>query len=166
MFLDLGTAYEKVRKDRLVVTLMRHGMPLILIQLISQLMFCAAKFALIVNGDVSASFLRNMGRLQGSSLSASIFTIFIYRLVQNLNSTTEPGSVIPSCLFVANDSVVLRNPLTNAAYQLNQYQRWAIWEGIIRFTTVKCVVLSSEIIHHVGHDPLQIDGIDLPVVSF
>lgn len=42
VFLDLETAYDKVWEDQLVVALTKHGTPVILIQLITQLMFCEA----------------------------------------------------------------------------------------------------------------------------
>lgn len=164
VFLDLEMAYDKVREDRLVVALTTQGMPPVLIQLVTQLMFRTAKFALVVNGEVSISHSRNIGLPQGSPLSPVIFNKFIDSLVRDLNSTMEPTSVIPSCLFFADDGVLLCKTWTNASFLLDRCQRWAIREGM-RFKIAKCGVLTSEIMHRVGHDPLTIDGIALPIVS-
>lgn len=166
VLLDLEAAYDKVKEDRLVVALKNQHMPDCLIQLVVGLMFRSASFSVAVNGQVSTPVSRDIGLPQGSPLSPVIFNKFIDSLVVELNTLLSAPrlSVLPNCLFFADDGVLMCRTWDDAARLLDACERWAIREGM-KFKVVKCGVLTNDTVQRLWHRPLRIHGHPIPIVS-
>src|SRR5438046_1414023 len=88
-----------------MTSLNRRQIPICLQHLIYSLMFQDGSFQLVINGNLSPPIRRDCGLFQGSSLSPIIFDMFVDPLLEKL--TYEPVGAIPSCLFFADDVLLL-----------------------------------------------------------
>lgn len=166
VLLDLEAAYDKVRCDKLIIALESQKMPDLLIQLVCGLMYRSAVFSVAVNGDMSAPISRDLGLPQGTPLSPILFNKFVDTLVVDLNSilSTPRSSVLPSCLFFADDGVLMCRTWKDAARLLDACERWAIRQGM-KFKVCKCGVLTTDTVQRSWHIPLTIHGSRIPIVS-
>jgi hypothetical protein len=138
VFLDFKSAYDVTLPSHVMETLHRRGMPPRLQHLVYSLMFKYASFHLVVNGELSPSIDRNCGLPQGSSLSPIIFDMFVDPLVDALNQTST--DILPSCLFFADDGLLLARSLQHARIMLNIAEKWAKENGMI-YNVSKCGVI-------------------------
>src|SRR5579859_5038880 len=138
VFLDFKSAYDVTLPSHVMDTLHRRGMPPRLQHLIYTLMFKYGSFHLVVNGELSPSIDRNCGLPPGSSFSPIIFDMFVDPLVDRLNQTST--DILPSCLFFADDGLLLAHSLQHARMMLNIAEKWAKENGMI-YNVSKCGVI-------------------------
>ena len=140
VFLDLQSAFDMVNHKKLDRVLARRGCPRSIQHLISALMFQDVWSQLIINDAISPPFQRTRGILQGSPLSPALFNMFIDELLHILNAGAAD---LPSCLFYADDGVILTKTLLEAQSLLDLAEGW-VRRVELNFNVKKCAVISLE----------------------
>jgi hypothetical protein len=120
-------------------------------------MFCDASFQLVVNGDLSEPILRTCGLPQGLVLSPIVFDMFIDSLIRDLNLGSGD---VPSCLFFADDGVLLCDGLGAAKRLFGVAEQWAYANGMT-FNVSKC----GAIVKTAESPILRLAGEVIPVVG-
>lgn len=159
IFLDFRAAYDVTAASRVMEALKRRGMPPILQRLVYSLMFNEGCFRVVVNGDLSRSIRRGRGLPQGSVLSPIVFDMFIDSLVQRLNQ--RRAGLIPSCLFFADDGLLLCKTISEARALLRVAERWAI-ANQMAFNVSKCGVIVRDPSEELS---LTLCGSEIPIVE-
>jgi hypothetical protein len=155
IFLDLRAAFDMVDHSRLKQLLIQRGCPKQIIDVISSLMFDDVWSRLLINDGVSLPFQRTRGVLQGSPLSPALFNIFIDGLLVLLNADATD---IPTCLFYADDGVILVRDLQEAQRLLDIAEAWTQQAGLT-FNVKKCAVITPH------KSPLVLQGEPIPPVE-
>lgn len=122
VFIDLRSAFDLVRHDRLARILRQRQCPQDVARLIRHLMMDRVRSQVLINGEASEWFPRSRGVLQGSPLSPFLFNLYIDGLLERLN---PPGEGIPSCLFYADDGVLIGRDGEDLQGQLDRLEAWA-----------------------------------------
>jgi Reverse transcriptase (RNA-dependent DNA polymerase) len=148
IFLDLRAAFDVVDHNRLRQLLIQRGCPSQIVNVINSLMLDGVWSRLLINDGVSPSFQRTRGVFQGSPLSPALFNIFIDDLLHLLNADATDlrnGYAInpPSCLFYADDGVILVRDLVEAQRLLDIAEAWTR-EARLTFNVKKCAVISLD----------------------
>ncbi len=138
VFLDFKSAYDVTTPKHVMTVLQRRGMPVRLQYIIYSLMFKYGAFQLVVNGELSQPIDRNCGLPQGAPLSPIIFDMFVDSLVHQLNQ--KPFDILPSCLFFADDGVLLARSIQHARNMLKIAEEWAKQNGMI-YNVSKCGII-------------------------
>ena len=134
VFLDFKAAFDCVQWNKLAAELKDQGINPILLSLIYHLMYKDMKFSLVVNGSQSSPLQRTTGLPQGSPLSPILFNRFLSSLIKTLNQNTDQ---VPSCLFFADDGVIVAKSNAEAQQLLSTAKRWAT-EHLMAFNVSKC----------------------------
>lgn len=153
------------KPEKVMSALKKHGMPDFLLRLIYSSMFTGGQFSLIVNGIVLPPISRNQGLPQGSPLSPIIFNLFLDSLLYEFVLRYPSKTVIPPCLFYADDGVILARNIQHSRNLLSIADDWSKRNQMV-FNISKCgVVMLSDLRPTVGHDPLILQGETLPLVD-
>jgi hypothetical protein len=139
VFLDFKSAFDVVDHQRLDAKLAARGCPLGLRRLIQGLMFTNLRSRVLINGQVTAWFVRTCGVLQGSPFSPWLFNVFVDDLLDQVNAgTTGP----PICLFYADDGVILANARTDVHEKLRVVEEWTR-QNAIYLNPAKCAIVTA-----------------------
>jgi Reverse transcriptase (RNA-dependent DNA polymerase) len=164
IFLDYRAAYDMTKPEKVMRALEKHGMPPFLLRLVYSTMFTNGQFSLIVNGITLPPISRNQGLPQGSPLSPIIFNLFIDSLLYEMDDHPS-RTAIPSCLFYADDGVILAQNIQRARKLLAVAADWSRRNEMV-FNISKCgVILPSDLRPFLDQDPLLLQGEALPVVE-
>ena len=162
IFLDFKAAYDVTSVHHVMKSLQRRNLPVHLQYLVHSLMFQNGSFQLVVNGQLSRRIQRDCGLFQGSPLSPVIFDMFIDSLIYKLNY--DHSVRIPSCLFFADDGLLLPKSKADASQQLAIADSWAKQNGM-KYNVLKCGMICIDNSPLVGENAFVLDGKKIPIVD-
>lgn len=157
VFLDFRAAFDVVDHGLLRRTLAARGCPRQIQEVVASLMFSDVSSRILANGQVSHSFPRTCGVLQGSPLSPALFNLFVDGLLRRLNG---PGVEMPRALFYADDGVLLAYPGVSVQALLDQVYVWT-QENKMELNVQKC----GHLTRGAASAPVFWGGKEIPRVS-
>lgn len=145
-FLDIKAAYDQVDRVLLWEKCEKKGMPSKLLMILKAL-FDSNSSCVSISGSCSEEFPLLSGLLQGSSLSPTLYSLFIDDLIEDLNNvgadSLSLGGYSFRCLLYADDIVLLSTSYHRMKELLKVCEEHSI-KNRYRFGTSKCEVVKHE----------------------